>query len=153
MQLPTPAPDPKPSSPFSSWRGDHTGLRVTDLDAAIAWYTQTLDFRVMQTMPFGALSFTFVSPPTDDSFRLELLAGPGASAKPGHGDLMGSLGLAGWHHVCWRVDSVDDAVAELKRRGVAILNEPTDNPAIGRRIAFFADPWGNVFELTQPMKG
>ena len=38
---------------------------------------------------------------------------------------------------------------ELKRRGVTIVSEPVDVPNISRRFAFFADPWGNLFELTQ----
>ncbi len=46
-----------------------------------------------------------------------------------------------------RVDNVDAAVAELKRRGVKIFSEPHDVAAMGLRIAFFADPWGNLLEV------
>jgi len=42
-----------PTSPFTSWRGDHVGLRVPDFEAAAAWYTGTLDFRLMRTMALG----------------------------------------------------------------------------------------------------
>jgi lactoylglutathione lyase/glyoxylase I family protein len=35
------------------------------------------------------------------------------------------------------------------RRGVAIVGEPFDLEAIGRRLAFFADPWGNLIELAE----
>ncbi len=53
MPLPTVFPAAKALSPFASWRGDHAGIRVLHVDAAIAWYTEKLDFRVMHTMPYG----------------------------------------------------------------------------------------------------
>jgi len=55
----------------------------------------------------------------------------------------------GWHHVCFRVADVDAAIEQLKNRAVAVVSEPHDVVAMGLRLAFFADPWGNYFELTQ----
>jgi len=40
-------------------------------------------------------------------------------------------------------------INELKRRGVTVASEPHDVPAMGLRVAFFADPWGNLFEVIQ----
>ncbi|MER8500717.1 VOC family protein [Mesorhizobium sp. M0208] len=127
-------------------------LRAPDRDAAISWYTEKLDFSVVDTVPSGDdMTFVFLSPAVDDGFRLELLAGPGAAERPVYADLGASLGLSGWHHLCLRLDDVDKAVAELKRRSVKIVHEPFDVPAISSRIAFFSDPWGNIFELMQPV--
>ncbi|GAX56257.1 hypothetical protein SO3561_07824 [Streptomyces olivochromogenes] len=54
--MPMPAHPPKnPSSPFSSFHGHHVGIRVPDYDAAKAWYTEKLDFRVLQEWPYGEL--------------------------------------------------------------------------------------------------
>jgi catechol 2,3-dioxygenase-like lactoylglutathione lyase family enzyme len=140
------------TGPFASWRPVHAGLRVPDRDAAILWYTEKLDFRVVQTVPFSDdMTFVFLSPAVDDGFRLELQAGPGATERPAYADLGASLGLSGWHHLCLRVDSVDRAISELGRRGVTIVQEPFDVPAISGRIAFFSDPWGNIFELMEPV--
>jgi catechol 2,3-dioxygenase-like lactoylglutathione lyase family enzyme len=140
------------TSPFASWQAVHAGLRVPDSDAAISWYTEKLDFRVVDTVPFSdEMTFVFLSPAMDNGFRVELQAGPGAAERPAYADLGASLGLSGWHHLCLRVDNVDEAVAELKRRGVTIVHEPFDVPAISGRIAFFSDPWGNIFELMQPV--
>jgi glyoxylase I family protein len=47
------------------------------------------------------------------------------------------------------VDSVNTTVEELRRRGATIVTEPFDLPVISRRLAFFSDPWGNLFELAQ----
>jgi catechol 2,3-dioxygenase-like lactoylglutathione lyase family enzyme len=137
-------------SPFTSWRADHSGLRVADREAAVAWYTKVLDFRVIEIIPLGPeMTFVFLAPPANDDFRVELVAGPGAEPRAVHTELGPTLGMSGWHHLCLRVTDVDETVAELKRRGVSILREPFDVQAIHSRIGFFADPWGNVFELMQ----
>lgn len=47
-----------------------------------------------------------------------------------------------------RVDSVDEACAELARRGVALNNGPIDRPW-GVRTASFADPDGYLWEIAE----
>jgi glyoxylase I family protein len=37
----------------------------------------------------------------------------------------------------------------LKARNVKVVAEPFNVEAIARRIAFFSDPWGNLFELEE----
>jgi catechol 2,3-dioxygenase-like lactoylglutathione lyase family enzyme len=137
------------SSPFASWKVEHVGTRVPDFGAAVAWYTEKLDFRLAHSLPLGDLTYAFLSPVADDSFSFELVAGPGAVNRPLYEDLRASLKLSGWHHMCFRVDSVQDAVDELKRRGVKIVSEPHHVAALGLCLAFFADPWGNLFEVIQ----
>jgi lactoylglutathione lyase len=46
------------------------------------------------------------------------------------------------------VDDVDATVAELKRRGVDLLNGPVDRPW-GVRTASFRDPAGHVWEVAR----
>jgi catechol 2,3-dioxygenase-like lactoylglutathione lyase family enzyme len=149
MAMPKTLPAANPLSPFASMTGDHVAVRVPDFDAAIAWYVDKLDFRVVHHWPYGDLKLAYVAPAVDASFKIEVLAGDGAKAKATYADLADSLNYAGWHHLCLRVDSVDSVVAELRRRGVTIVTEPFDLPEISRRLAFFADPWGNLFELAQ----
>jgi len=48
------------------------------------------------------------------------------------------------------VDDVDAACAELKARGVELLNGPM-NRAWGIRTASFTDPGGHIWELAQPL--
>ena len=137
------------SSPFASWRADHCGIRVPDFDEAIAWYTDTLDFRLLRSVSIGNLTFGFVAPAADDTFSFEIMGGPGAASRPPYENLHESYDLAGWHHVGIRVENVDNAVDELKRRGVKIVSEPHDVAVMGLRLAFFADPWGNLLEVIQ----
>ncbi|SNS31100.1 glyoxylase I family protein [Granulicella rosea] len=140
------------ASPFASWKVEHIALRVPSFEAAVAWYGEKLDFRLKHSLPLAGLTFGFLSPAGDDRISFELLAGPGADERPTYADLRSSYGLQGWHHVGLHVASVDAAVDELKRRGVAIVSEPHDVVSIGLRVAFFADPWGNLFELTEPLR-
>ena len=49
-----------------------------------------------------------------------------------------------------KVADVDAVCAELRGRGVALLNGPVDRPW-GRRTAAFADPSGHVWEVAQDL--
>ncbi len=135
-------------NPFASWRIEHAGLLFPDFDAAAAWYAEKLGFQVMSTFPIGNKTYGFLAPP-DGSFSFEFMGGPGPQPRPGFTDLGTSQGLSGLHHVCFRVENVDAVVAALKERGMRIVSEPRDVPAISSRFAFFADPWGNLFEVIQ----
>lgn len=149
MQPSTTAAPVNPSSPFAAWKADHVGIRVADFDAAATWYADKLDFRVLSRMPLGEKTLAFMAPAADDSFRIELIAGPGCAPRPAFDTLLDTHAVGGWHHLCLRVDDVDGAIDELRRRGVRIVSEPKDVPPLGLRFAFFCDPWGNLFELTQ----
>jgi catechol 2,3-dioxygenase-like lactoylglutathione lyase family enzyme len=140
---------PPAPSPLASLKINHAAIRVPDFDAAVAWYADKLDFRSKQTVSVAGLSFGFLYPAGDDSFHFELMAGPGAAERPTYKDLHGSYNMSGWHHPGFSVDSVDAVIDELKSRDVTIASEPHDVPAMGLRVAFFADPWGNLFEVIQ----
>jgi len=47
------------------------------------------------------------------------------------------------------VSDIEATVAELRRRGVTIVTEPFTLEVIDRKLAFFADPWGNLIELVK----
>jgi glyoxylase I family protein len=140
---------PHAPSPFASLKINPAAIRVPDFDTAVAWYADELDFRLKQSVSFAGPTFGFLCPTEDDSFHFELLAGPGAAERPPYKDLHDSYKTSGWHHPGFRVDSVDDSIDELKRRGVTIVSQPHDVAAMGLRVAFFADPWGNLFEVIQ----
>lgn len=66
---------------------------------------------------------------------------PGAVASPGAGSRF---------QLTIPVDDVDAACAELKARGVELLNGPMDRPW-GIRTASFTDPGGHIWEFAQPL--
>jgi glyoxylase I family protein len=135
--------------PFASWVGHHAAIRVPDYDVSRAWFGDQLGWRVVQEWMYGELQLAYIAPPGDDSFHVEILGGPGAAPQPTFDSVDASLLHNGLNHVCIQVASVDDSLAELRRRGVRIVGEPFELEAINSRLAFFADPFGNLFELKQ----
>lgn len=150
MSLQSP-PAKNPSSAFSTMRGHHVAVRVPDFEAEKRWFVEKLDFRVVHEWPYADQQLAYVAPPNDDALYFEILGGgtPGPIAKATYADLGDSLRHAGYHHACLQVEDVDATVAELRRRGVTIVTEPFNLPVIQRRLAFFADPFGNLFELAE----
>ena len=139
------------SSPFASMKGHHVAMRVPDFEAAKRWFVEKLDFRVIHEWPYADQHLAYVAPPTDDTFFVEILGDgdPKPIPKPAYSDLGDSLRLAGYHHFCLNVDDMDATIANLRRRGIAIVTEPFELPAISRRLAFIADPFGNLIEVAQ----
>lgn len=148
--MPMPALPPKNyKTPFASMTGHHVAIRVPDFEASKKWFVEKLDWRVLHEWPYGDLQLAYVGPATDDTFFVEILGGGDPQPKVMYDDVDASLVHAGYHHFCLTVDSVDDTVAELRRRGVTIIGEPFELESISRRLAFFSDPWGNLIELAQ----
>ena len=86
----------------------------------------------------------------DDETILEIVGGNDPKPSPrAQADFVETFGFEGLHHVCFTVLSVDKTVENLKASDVRIVAEPFEVEAIGRRIAFFSDPWGNLFELEE----
>jgi catechol 2,3-dioxygenase-like lactoylglutathione lyase family enzyme len=145
--LKTPATDPKSS--FASMKGNHVAFRVPDFAVSKAWFVEKLDFRVIHEWPFGDLQLAYLAPPNDNAFWIEILGGARPASRPRFSSVDESLHYAGYHHLCFDVASVDATLAELRRRNVTIMGDAFDMPEIGRRLGFFADPFGNLFELAE----
>ena len=147
----TQLPAPNSKSPFASMKGHHVAMRVPDFEVAKRWFVEKLDFRVIHEWPYADQHLAYVAPPTDDTFFVEILGDgdPKPIPKPVYSDLGDSLRLAGYHHFCLNVDDMDATIADVRRRGVTIVTEPFELPAISRRLAFIADPFGNLIELAQ----
>lgn len=137
------------TSPIASLKGHHIAIRVPDYEAAKNWYVEKLGFRVIQEWPFGDLKLAYVAPPHDDFFYFEIIGDGEVGDAPIYNDIDSSMHKAGYHHLCMTVNNVDEAIAYLDSTGVTLIGEPFDLEAIHRRLAFFTDPWGNIFELAQ----
>ena len=147
-------PPKNSASPFADLRGHHVALRTPSLAVAKDFYVGKLDFRVIAEWDFADEQLAYLAPPTDDHFFIEVLGGGDtlpAEARP-YTDLGDSLKYRGLHHFCLNVASVDETIAKLRARGVAIVTEPFVLPAISRKLAFFADPFGNLIELAEVLE-
>jgi catechol 2,3-dioxygenase-like lactoylglutathione lyase family enzyme len=136
-------------SPFSTSIVHHFGLRVEDAEAAKRWLTTMLGFRVEREFQFAGHDFVFLSAGGARSPVIELIGGPLEDERLPPENISDVLKLAGWNHLCLQVGNVEECIADLRRRGVRILIDVFDGAA-GLKIAFIADPWGNVYELLEP---
>ena len=126
-------------------------MRTPDLESAKRWWVDTLDFRVIAEWDYVDEKLAYLAPPNDDHMYIEILGGgdPGPREVRPYSDLADSLKYAGYHHVCLDVSSVDETLGRLRARGVTIASEPFVVHAISRRLAFIADPLGNLIELAE----
>jgi lactoylglutathione lyase len=117
----------------------HVGLRVSDLERSLAFYT-TLGYEVLGQVPETAFgSLTMLKLPRDEFVTLELVHPPGAGAvEPG-----------GFNHLVVQVDSMKETVAHLAARGIEA--EPPSSPDGGEDFwtAWLTDPDGYRIELVQ----
>ncbi len=137
---------------FAMLRMSHQCVRVPDYDAAKAWFVDKLDFRVVHEWPEPMLGarLGYLAAANDDRCVIEVVGdGPTTAARAGGGDLIKSFGQAGFHHFCFTVPDVAAAIEKLRARDVTIAAEPFVVEAIGRKVAFFSDPFGNLFELEE----
>ena len=113
---------------------------VDDVDAAAAFYTDTLGFTLEQRM---GPAFAIVS---HDDLSL-WLSGPESSAARAMPDGRRPE-PGGWNRVVVEVDDLEAKVEELKQEGLNFRNDIVTGPG-GKQI-LLEDPAGNVVELFQP---
>jgi len=110
---------------------------VDDVGAAVDFYTEVLDFEVLNSFP---PVFADVG---RGNLRL-LLSGPTSSAGQSMPD-GATPGPGGWNRIHLIVDDIDAEVARLRDAGAPFRNDIVSGPA-GKQI-LIQDPAGNVIEL------
>jgi catechol 2,3-dioxygenase-like lactoylglutathione lyase family enzyme len=113
---------------------------VSDVDAAIDFYTSHLGFALISSM---APAFADVS---RGNLRL-LLSGPQSSAGRPMPDGR-QPGPGGWNRIHLLVDDIAAEVERLRAAGLTFRNDVVKGPG-GSQI-LLEDPSGNVIELFQP---
>ena len=111
-------------------RIDHVGVAVPSLDEAIrTWKALGFEVSAAHDVPTEKVRTVFL--PVGES-HLELL-------EPTAEDSVIARFLqkrSGIHHLCVQVDDLDGALAELRERGVRLLDETPRPGAGGCRVAF-----------------
>jgi catechol 2,3-dioxygenase-like lactoylglutathione lyase family enzyme len=138
-----------PKSKLADISGNHIGIRVSNYDTAIKWWTEKMDFRIIHQWPYADEKLAYLAPPNENSFWVEILAEGKLKPQKNYTDLGESLSEAGYHHICMHVKNLAATLAELKKRGVTTVGEPFYLESIKRKLAFIADPWGNLIELSE----
>ena len=126
---------------------DHVAIAVRDIDAAIAWYAETLGARVVHRevvesdgvaealIKVGDSYVQLLTPTRDDSTVATFLERRGE----------------GLHHVGYRVASCADALAALKAAGARVLDEVPRPGSRATTIAFVhpRSSFGTLIELVE----
>ena len=126
---------------------EHVGMTVGDLDRCLAFYCGLLGLALLRRRPTaagGEVAFLDAG-----GGQLEIVCPPGG-ARPGTAGPRHRGGPAPPHLPRRRRGRVD--FARLKAAGVEVVEPP--RPAhlsdVFARVAFVADPDGNVVELVEP---
>jgi len=126
---------------------DHVGIAVRDLNGAIKFYQEMLGLKVteIEEVPDQKVRVAFL--PTGDS-EVELLEstspdGPIARFIEKNGE--------GVQHIAFRVDNLEEKLAELKSKGVRLIDEKPRRGAGGAMIAFLhpKSTFGTLVEICE----
>ena len=128
---------------------NHVAIVVQNIDAALSFWEQTFGLELdhveevpsqkskVAFLPLGESEIKLVQPTTSDSGLANFLEKRGE----------------GMHHICIEVEDIDAALAELKNKGVRLINEvPEELP--GRKMAFIHPKAANgvlveLYQLTE----
>lgn len=136
---------------------DHMSIHVADFDGALTWYQDILGFELEVAWQVAALDGKRLAYLIKNGTRIELVAAdPGAAGFPPPATFAEHFARTGFGHLCFLVDDVDVALAELEARGVATFvrgeTYALDGTPYERRVGFVQDPEGNVIEFAEPLR-
>jgi len=115
----------------------HLGLRVTDLERSLAFYTAVgyAELGRVPETPFGSL--TMLQLPGDPFVSLELVHDPERPVED----------ISAVNHLVIQVDDLDATLTELAANGVEV--EPVSEPGPDTRTSWLTDPDGYRIEVVQ----
>ena len=115
----------------------HTMVRVTDIDASLAFYCQALGLTELKRYDSeeGRFTLVFLAAEGDESAQIELTY---------NWDPESYDGGRNFGHLAYQVDNIYDACQRLLDHGVAINRPPRDG-----RMAFVRSPDGISIEILQ----
>ncbi|ABQ88905.1 MULTISPECIES: methylmalonyl-CoA epimerase [unclassified Roseiflexus] len=126
---------------------DHIGFAVRDIDSAIAFYSQTFGISEWERIPMPERHMEVAATRMGDML-LELIAP--TSDEAAFAKYLNERG-PGMHHIAYRVNDIVAALAEIKARGVQLIDE-TPRPGLHDTLVAFLHPkscQGVLVELVQ----
>ena len=121
----------------------HVALVVRDYDEALAFYTRTLNFRLVEDTPLGdGKRWVVIAPPGSDGTTL-LLA---QAANPEQASRIGNQ-TGGRVFLFLNTDDFWRDYRQMTERNVKFIREPKEEPY--GIVAVFEDLYGNLWDLLQ----
>jgi lactoylglutathione lyase len=135
-------------------RFHHVGVSVSDLERSLAWYGEVLGFKPGYAfeVPQAGLRGRFAV--NEDGVSIELIeksgARPGALlSEDGRPNPIVANGVLGYNHFALAVSDLDGTYARIIAAGGREVWDPRPSPEPGVRMAYLADPDGNLVELIE----
>ena len=124
---------------------DHIGIAVRSLDAARIYAALGLTTDHVETVETQGVKTAFLSVGESNIELLEPLTAQSPVAR--FIDKRGE----GIHHICFRVDNIEEHLERLKSEGYRLINEAPVPGAHGCRVAFLHPAAGNgvLIELSE----
>jgi lactoylglutathione lyase len=133
---------------MSEPRLDHAGLAVRDLPGAARWYCAALGYTREMDLRVDPIDLDIVMLiHRTHGDRLELLHRPGSVPGLRAADPAGAALSESFGHVAFDVADLDAAFDRVVGLGARPVLTPRPSPEPGVRMAFVADPEGNLVEL------
>jgi methylmalonyl-CoA/ethylmalonyl-CoA epimerase len=132
-------------------RVDHIGVAVEDLDAAIALHERDYGMALVHREVLDEQGVEAVLLDVGEN-HVELLRPLGDDTPVGR--FLAKRG-PGLHHVAYQVADVDSTLAQLRKRGLRLIDEAPRTGIRGSRVAFLhpAASGGVLTEIVQPAEG
>jgi methylmalonyl-CoA epimerase len=132
-------------------RVDHIGVAVEDLDAAIALHERDYGMALVHREVLDEQGVEVVLLDVGEN-HVELLRPLGEDTPVGR--FLAKRG-PGLHHVAYQVGDVDSTLAQLRERGLRLIDESPRTGIRGSRVAFLhpAASGGVLTEIVQPAEG
>jgi glyoxylase I family protein len=136
--------------PAAGFRSDHVGIVVLDLPRLTSWYCDTFGLEREFATRLAAidLDIEMLRHPAY-GYRVELLHRSGTRSETKPADPAASALAAGYGHIAFDVDDLAAAFTSAVDAGARPVMAPQQSPEPGVRMAFVADPEGNLIELLQ----
>ena len=128
---------------------DHVGLNVADLESMTSWYCEAFDLKVEFEFALDHVDFHGAMLCSPEGWRLELLSRPGSVTGLQAANPVEAALTRGFGHFALDVPDVDAAYDALIAAGASDRMSPCPSPEPGVRMAYVADPEGNLVELQE----
>ncbi len=116
-------------------RIEHVGVVVRDTEASRKLWEDCFGIRLVGTEEYQDRPVRLALYPIGESM-VELIAGTTPDSKHAR---MVAEGKGGLNHICFEVEDIDEALAELKAKGIPLIDQVPRIGHAGCRIAFI-DP-------------
>jgi catechol 2,3-dioxygenase-like lactoylglutathione lyase family enzyme len=122
----------------------HIALMVNDYDEAIKFYTEKLNFKLVEdTVLSETKRWVLISPPESDGCCLLLAKAANEEQRSRIGNQTGGRVFLFLH-----TNNFQEDFNNLKEKGVTIEREPSKEEY--GTVAVFADLYGNLWDLIEP---